>query len=74
MLHSCRERGTSSRWYGYLQSLPDTVVTLPVFWGLEFEEGTLEDGKNALKWLKGTEVEKLLVGFDGTPLIVGVIL
>ncbi|KAJ3880005.1 hypothetical protein F5051DRAFT_483120 [Lentinula edodes] len=66
------ERGTSSRWYGYLQSLPDTVVSLPVFWGLEFEEGTLEDiedGKDALKWLKGTEVEKLLVGSDGTPLI-----
>ncbi|KAJ3851944.1 hypothetical protein EV368DRAFT_83037 [Lentinula lateritia] len=63
------ERGTSSRWYGYLQSLPDTVVSLPVFWGLEFEAGTLEDGKDALRWLKGTEVEKLLVGSDGTPLI-----
>ncbi|KAJ4482192.1 hypothetical protein J3R30DRAFT_2137620 [Lentinula aciculospora] len=63
------ERGTGSRWHGYLQSLPHNIINLPVFWGLEVEGRTLEDGKEALKWLRGTEVEKLLVGSDGTPLI-----
>ncbi|KAJ3747324.1 hypothetical protein DFH05DRAFT_799461 [Lentinula detonsa] len=63
------QRGTSSRWYGYLQSLPETMVDLPVFWDLEIGGRTLEDGMEALKWLKGTEVQKLLAGPDGNPLI-----
>lgn len=57
LIHS-RHRGPDSRWYGYLQSLPD-LVDLPVFWD-----------SDALEWLKGTEAERLILGPGGTPLIV----
>ncbi|KAJ3827615.1 hypothetical protein F5880DRAFT_1474234 [Lentinula raphanica] len=63
------QRGTSSPWYGYLQSFPDSMVDLPIFWDLEIEGRSLQDGLEALGWLKGTEVQKLLSGTDGTPLI-----
>ncbi|KAJ3841716.1 hypothetical protein F5878DRAFT_658263 [Lentinula raphanica] len=63
------QRGTSSPWYGYLQSFPDSIVDLPIFWDLEIEGRSLQDGLEALGWLKGTEVQKLLSGTDGTPLI-----
>ncbi|KAF5328500.1 hypothetical protein D9758_017329 [Tetrapyrgos nigripes] len=51
-------KGEDSKWFGYLQSLP-SQVDLPVFWGLG--SGTTEideDGKTALSWLKGSEVER----------------
>ncbi|KAM6502690.1 hypothetical protein JOM56_002667 [Amanita muscaria] len=57
-------KGKFSRWFGYLQSLPYTDVDIPVFWDLEMEIGPgsrrLEDGREALKWLRGTEVWKIL--------------
>ncbi|KIK69592.1 hypothetical protein GYMLUDRAFT_512490 [Collybiopsis luxurians FD-317 M1] len=55
--------GSKSRWYGYLQSLPETIVNLAIFWNLDNE------GQEALQWLKGTEVEPLLFGSGGIPLI-----
>ncbi|KAF5389179.1 hypothetical protein D9757_003496 [Collybiopsis confluens] len=54
--------GPKSKWYGYLQSLP-TIVDLAIFWHLD------DDGREALQWLKGSEVEQLLLGPLGIPLI-----
>ncbi|KAG9225375.1 hypothetical protein PLEOSDRAFT_172149 [Pleurotus ostreatus PC15] len=51
-LYNEQLRGSNSRWYGYLQSLPD-FVDLPMLW----QDGC-EDAKEAAHWLVGTEVEK----------------
>ncbi|RDB25405.1 Ribosomal lysine N-methyltransferase 3 [Hypsizygus marmoreus] len=51
----------SSRWFGYLQSLPSHTVDLPLFWGHGSSmDDTSHDRDAALKWLKGTEVERCL--------------
>ncbi|THU98897.1 SET domain-containing protein [Dendrothele bispora CBS 962.96] len=53
-------KGESSKWYGYLQSLP-YKVDLPVFWDFESEDvDVYTDGRAALNWLEGTEVHKRL--------------
>ncbi|KAG9013269.1 hypothetical protein FRB95_009823 [Tulasnella sp. JGI-2019a] len=46
-----------SRWYGYIQSLPVSVVKIAAFW--ETDGGS--DGGRAQRWCKGTEVEKILL-------------
>ncbi|EPQ56414.1 hypothetical protein GLOTRDRAFT_138148 [Gloeophyllum trabeum ATCC 11539] len=55
----------SSKWYGYLQSLPAATVDLALFWGTEqsrllFDAAAIADGIEASAWLQGTEVEKEL--------------
>ncbi|KAF9077619.1 hypothetical protein BDP27DRAFT_480769 [Rhodocollybia butyracea] len=66
------ERGRTSIWYGYLQSLPDGTVDLPLFWGIENDSGTGSsndsDSPEALKWLEGTEIERLLFDAEGIPI------
>ncbi|KAK7438183.1 hypothetical protein VKT23_018115 [Stygiomarasmius scandens] len=49
----------SSRWYGYLQSLPNRV-DLPVFWDVPSKDDIYEDGGTAINWLEGTEVNRRL--------------
>lgn len=61
LLHELR-LGSGSRWYGYLQSLPRRTVMLPLFWGIDELGG--EDGKEARRWLVGTEAERDLAGKD----------
>lgn len=62
--------GPESRWYGYLQSLPDTI-DLPICWEAwmngkthppEWFASDCEDIRDALNWLRGTEVERNLTG------------
>ncbi|KAK0482183.1 SET domain-containing protein [Armillaria novae-zelandiae] len=59
-------KGPSSRWHGYLQSLPTRIVDIPILWQTEDYFIDSADRKNALRWLRGTEVEKdLLARVDG---------
>lgn len=57
LLHEMR-LGQLSPFYGYLQSLPrdTTACLLPMFWHLPELGG--EDGRQGLKWLEGSEVER----------------
>ncbi|KAI5900760.1 SET domain-containing protein [Schizophyllum commune H4-8] len=48
-----------SRWYGYLQALPESAPDLPLFWNLGTTEYLEEDGKSASRWLQGTEADRL---------------
>ncbi|KAK6903011.1 hypothetical protein I204_07850 [Kwoniella mangroviensis CBS 8886] len=57
LLHEYR-LGEGSPFYGYLQSLPRDIIGLPIFWDLPEICG--EDGKEAKKWLRGTEAEREL--------------
>jgi hypothetical protein len=50
-----RRLGRDSRWWGYLQSLPQTRVDLAGFWPLEMGN---DDIQEASKWLQGTELMK----------------
>ncbi|PPQ63763.1 hypothetical protein CVT24_004272 [Panaeolus cyanescens] len=50
-------KGAESRWHGYLQSLPQHV-DLPLVWMLNKEKD--EDASESIKWLRGTEAEKIL--------------
>lgn len=52
-----RLKGKSSRWFGYLQSLPKDIVDLPVFWTYD---ASSRDGREGIDWLRGTEVERQL--------------
>lgn len=49
---------TESTHHGWLQLLPREIILLPTFWGNQDISG--EDAHDALKWIKGTEVEKEL--------------
>lgn len=52
-----------SRWYDYLQSLPNDLVDLPLFWEREIEKKGANDAYDcaeALLWLAGTEAAKIL--------------
>lgn len=57
--------GTSSRWHGYLQSLPRVCVPIASLWDIEELFG--EDGEAACEWLKHTEVTRNLkrIGHEG---------
>ncbi|KAF4621125.1 hypothetical protein D9613_000996 [Agrocybe pediades] len=57
-LHVEMLRGESSRWYGYIRSLPNKPADLPLFWAIN-ACGSL-DGLEALSWLRGTEADKIL--------------
>lgn len=69
---SNRLRGERSQWFGYLQSLPQNIIDLPVFWGVDhidwFTTDTesaisrclLDDAKEATAWATGTEIDKEL--------------
>lgn len=60
-----------SEWYGYLQSLPTGTVDLPLFWDQMPNQDDSEDGIEALGWLRGTAVGRILaVQEDGSTLIV----
>lgn len=62
--------GEESEWFGYLESLPRDVVDLALFWGHDLGSGSTDvDGKEAMLWLKGTQVEKELTK-DGQPILV----
>jgi hypothetical protein len=64
-----RLKGESSRWFGYLQSLPENIVDLPMFWSLEdVGEQHLHDGSEGLAWLRGTEIEKQMIRQVGNTL------
>ncbi|KAK0439427.1 hypothetical protein EV421DRAFT_1821113 [Armillaria borealis] len=59
-------KGASSRWHGYLQSLPTQIVDIPILWQTEDYYMDPTDRKHALRWLRGTEAEKdLLARVDG---------
>jgi len=58
VLHELR-LGKDSPFWGYLQALPRETVRLPVMW--EVEELCGKDGKDARKWLSGTEAERDLI-------------
>ncbi|KAI4523627.1 SET domain-containing protein [Schizophyllum commune Loenen D] len=51
--------GRQSRWYGYLQALPEAAPDLPLFWQPETKKYPDEDGKSASQWLQGTEADRL---------------
>lgn len=50
--------GEESKWYGYLQSLPTSVVPNALFWGHDAAGMGDDDGREARAWLNGTEAEK----------------
>ncbi|KAG7448678.1 SET domain-containing protein [Guyanagaster necrorhizus] len=54
-------KGESSRWHGYLQSLPTQIVDIPILWQTEDHSMDSTDRRDALRWLKGTEVERDLL-------------
>jgi hypothetical protein len=56
-MYDCSLRLEQSRWYGYLQSLPQETVDIAVLWGTKID---VEDRKEALHWTRGTELEKQL--------------
>ena len=55
-----------SRWHGYIQSLPDGLVDLPLFWDLDCEAITrtssLHDVADSGMFLRGTEAGKIRNG------------
>ncbi|KAL1678818.1 hypothetical protein EV122DRAFT_211244 [Schizophyllum commune] len=51
--------GRQSRWFGYIQALPEAAPDLPLFWRQETAESFDEDGESASRWLQGTEVDRL---------------
>ena len=61
-----------SPWYLYLKSLPERAVDLPMFWAtsIEEDEERREDVKMALKWMKGTEIERQLIPLVSRSLVI----
>ncbi|KAJ7573705.1 hypothetical protein C8J56DRAFT_804112 [Mycena floridula] len=57
-LYAEQTKGPFSRWYGYLQSLPNHA-DIPLLW---MTETTDDDAIEAVRWLSGTEAAKLLAG------------
>ncbi|KAI5834240.1 SET domain-containing protein [Schizophyllum commune Tattone D] len=51
--------GRQSRWFGYIQALPEAAPDLPLFWQQETTESPDEDGESASRWLQGTEADRL---------------
>ena len=65
-------KGNHSEWHDYLQSLPAETVDIPLFWDQVANQNDSADGLEALGWLRGTAVEKILLAVqeDGSTLIV----
>ena len=65
-------KGNQSEWHGYLQSLPTGTVDLPLFWDQVIDQNDSVDGLEALGWLRGTAVERILLAVqeDGSTSIV----
>ncbi|TCD68415.1 hypothetical protein EIP91_010816 [Steccherinum ochraceum] len=78
-------KGSNSRWFGYLQSLPRGTVGIALLWGarsVKEDQSAAqhpnashplkyeEDGEQARLWASGTEIEKELKGEDGMDLLV----
>jgi hypothetical protein len=61
-LHVELLKNTKSRWWGYLQSLPEVPPTIPVFWGHEQEvygdpsREVEEDAAQASRWAGETQI------------------
>lgn len=53
-------QGASSRWHGYLQSFPISPVPLASFW-LDVGGDIDTDSELAYAWIRGTEVERLIL-------------
>lgn len=62
--------GEESKWYGYLQSLPTSVVPNALFWGHDDAGMGDHDGREARAWLDGTEVEKEFCDEHGVDTVV----
>jgi SET domain-containing protein 6 len=52
-LHVEMLRGTTSRWWGYLQSLPQKL-SLPLLW----TKNDADDTRQALYWASGTQIQR----------------
>lgn len=58
-----RSIGAKSAWYGYLQSLPVSRVDIASLWEYDADNGDA-DSREALAWIRGTEVSADLRGKD----------
>ncbi|KAG5727927.1 Ribosomal N-lysine methyltransferase 3 [Termitomyces sp. T112] len=53
--------GETSRWFGYIQSLPRKPIPIPLFWAQDFlNVNHTNDGKKGLQWLEDTEIGRRL--------------
>ncbi|KAG6885039.1 hypothetical protein C0993_006366 [Termitomyces sp. T159_Od127] len=60
---------SSSRWFGYLQALPSKPLPIPLFWAQEFfNTDPINDGKEGLQWLEGTEIGRRFTTDSGVTL------
>ncbi|KAI0080163.1 SET domain-containing protein [Panus rudis PR-1116 ss-1] len=69
-------KGRDSRWFGYLQSLPQEPVDIALFWGSDEldrcrPDEAREDRKLARTWVVGTEIDRELYDEDGVCLLDG---
>ncbi|PCH39517.1 SET domain-containing protein [Wolfiporia cocos MD-104 SS10] len=64
-LHAELARGEHSKWFGYLQSLPQRPVPIAIFWGIADALLAGEDAREARMWITGTSVDEELVDENG---------
>ncbi|RPD55360.1 SET domain-containing protein [Lentinus tigrinus ALCF2SS1-7] len=62
-------RGAQSRWFGYLQSLPASIVPIARLWGHPAAFADDADAQEAYRWLQGTEVQRELQDDEGMSLL-----
>ncbi|RDX41925.1 SET domain-containing protein [Lentinus brumalis] len=62
-------RGAQSRWFGYLQSLPTTIVPIARLWGHPAAFPDETDAREACGWTHGTEVQRELQDNEGASLL-----
>ncbi|CCM03037.1 uncharacterized protein FIBRA_05154 [Fibroporia radiculosa] len=67
-LHIELLRESKSRWSGYLQSLPQELVPIAFFWGMDKSSPSM-DSFEAKEWLIGTGIEKELLHEGGSALL-----
>lgn len=60
-----RLKGKESAWYSYLQSLPVSRVDIALLWEFDVDNGDV-DSREALEWIRGTEVSNELRGKSRT--------
>ncbi len=63
-------RGAQSRWFGYLQSLPTTIVPIARLWGHPAAFPDETDAREACGWTHGIEVQRELQDNEGASLLV----